>query len=93
MNGFNIEFSERQQKFHISFIRRQSSGGVRKRGVPCVKSEQIRSFSGQCFPVFIPNTGKYGPEKLRIWTLFTQWFLKKGVLETVCSELKVGDLL
>ena len=20
-----------------------------------------------------PNAGKYGPEKLRIWTLFTQW--------------------
>ena len=23
--------------------------------------------------VFIPNAGKYGPEKLRIGTLFTQW--------------------
>ena len=23
--------------------------------------------------VFIPNAGKYGPEKLRIPTLFTQW--------------------
>ena len=22
--------------------------------------------------VFSPNAGKYGPEKLRIWTLFTQ---------------------
>ena len=29
----------------------------------CVKSVQIRSFSGSCFPVFTPNTGKYGPEK------------------------------
>ena len=25
--------------------------------------------------VFSPNAGKYGPEKLRIWTLFTQWEL------------------
>ena len=24
--------------------------------------------------VFSLNTGKYGPEKLRIWTLFTQWW-------------------
>ena len=31
----------------------------------CVKSVQIRSFSGPYFPisVFSPNTGKYGPEK------------------------------
>ena len=29
----------------------------------CVKSVQIRSFSGPHFPVFSPNTGKYGPEK------------------------------
>ena len=40
----------------------------------CVKSAQIRSFSGPYFPlfrlnmeiyifVFSPNTGKYGPEK------------------------------
>ena len=29
----------------------------------CVKSVQIRSyFSGPYFPVFSPNTGKYGPE-------------------------------
>ena len=25
--------------------------------------------SGPYFPVFSPNTGKYGPEILRIWTL------------------------
>ena len=29
-------------------------------------------FSGPYFPVFGLNTGKYGPEKLRILTLFTQ---------------------
>ena len=32
----------------------------------CVKSVCIRNFSG-------PNVGKYGPEKLRIRTLFSQW--------------------
>ena len=41
----------------------------------CVKSVRIRSFSGPHFPVFSPNAGKYGPEKLRIRTLFTQWVL------------------
>ena len=38
----------------------------------CVRSVQTRSFSGPYFPVFSPNMGKYGPEKHRIWTLFTQ---------------------
>ena len=28
-----------------------------------MKRVSIRSFSGPCFPVFSPNTGKYGPEK------------------------------
>ena len=55
----------------------------------CVKSVRIRSFSGPHFPafglnterysvspylsVFSPNAEKYGSEKLRIRTLFTQW--------------------
>ena len=39
--------------------------------VHCRKSIHTQSFSVPCFPVFSPNTGKYGPEKLRIWTLFT----------------------
>ena len=29
----------------------------------CVKSVQIRSFSGPCFPVLLLYTEKYGPEK------------------------------
>ena len=37
-----------------------------------VKSVSIGSFSGLHSTVFIPNAGKCGPEKLRIWTLFTQ---------------------
>ena len=38
----------------------------------CVKSVRIWSFSGPHFPTFGLNTGKYGPEKLRTQTLFTQ---------------------
>ena len=38
----------------------------------CVKIVRIWSFSGRYFPVFSPNAKKYGPEKLRIRTLFTQ---------------------
>ena len=52
----------------------------------CLKSVRIQSFSGPYFPafglnteratpyffVFSPNAGKYGPEKLRIRTLFMQ---------------------
>ena len=30
-------------------------------------------FSGPHFPVFGLNVEKYGPENLRIWTIFTQW--------------------
>ena len=32
-------------------------------------------FCGPYSPVSSPNTGKYGPEKLRIWTLSTQCFI------------------
>ena len=48
----------------------------------CAKIVSIRSFSGLYFPasglspdlsVFTPNAAKYGPEKLRIRTLSTQW--------------------
>ena len=51
----------------------------------CVKSDRIRKFSGPYFPafglntegyfispLFSPNAGKYGPEKLQIQILFTQ---------------------
>ena len=38
----------------------------------CLKSVRIRSFYGLYFPAFGLNLGKYGPEKLRIRTLFTQ---------------------
>ena len=38
----------------------------------CVKSVRVRSFSGPYFSAFNPNTGKYGPEKLQVLTLFTQ---------------------
>ena len=32
--------------------------------------------SGPYFPVFSPNMGKHGPEKLRIWKLLRQFQLK-----------------
>ena len=36
-------------------------------------------FSGPHFPVFSPNTGNYGPKKLRIWTPFTQLAIKEDI--------------
>ena len=57
----------------------------------CVKSARIRSYSGPHFPAFGLNTerygislhikskwGKYGPEQLRIGTLFTQCKLRQN---------------
>ena len=40
------------------------------------KVSKYRVFSGPYFPAFGLNTGKCRPEKLRIWTLFTQWVAK-----------------
>ena len=34
----------------------------------CNSDKQAATLRKSC-----PNTGKYGPEKLSIWTLFTQW--------------------
>ena len=49
---------------------------VSKYGVFLVRiflySDCIRRFTEE-ISVFGPNVGKYGPENLRIWTLFTQW--------------------
>ena len=42
------------------------------RSCHCRKIIQIRSFSSPYFFAFVLNTGKYGPEKLRILTLFMQ---------------------
>ena len=47
----------------------------------CLKSVHIRSFSN-------PNVGKYGPEKLRIRTLFTQYCI--GRLFISFSPLLTG---
>ena len=35
-------------------------------GMHCVKSVQIRNFSGPYFPVFSPNTRKYRPDKASV---------------------------
>ena len=34
--------------------------------------DRLRRFTSY-ISAFSPNTGKHGPEKLRIWTLFTLW--------------------
>ena len=39
----------------------------------------IISFATDCVKIveiMSPNEGKYGPEKLRIWTFFTQWLFQ-----------------
>ena len=54
--------------------------------IHCVKIVRIRSYSCPHFPhlnwirrdtpyhsIFSPNTGYYGPDQLRIRTIFTQW--------------------
>ena len=35
--------------------------------------------------MFSPNAGKYGPEKLRIRILFTQWKIKKNTFDVDIS--------
>ena len=70
----------------------------------CVKSAKYGVFSGPYFPafglnterygvspylsVFSPNAGKYGPEKIRIWTLFTQWMFAE---ESICTKSQCPD--
>ena len=64
-----------------------------------VKIVRFRSFSGPYFPAFGLNTvsvscsnlGKYGPEKLRIQTPFTQFYLVTFFLQTpilICIMMK-----
>ena len=55
-----------------------------------MKSARIRSFSGPYFPAFGPNYGdilqnaeKFGPEKLRIWTLHAMLRRLKKTLQRV----------
>ena len=65
-SGKNIKVTKMSQKDSKAVIRKCSykytSWKVSKYGV----------FSDLYFPVFRLNTGKYGPEKLRIWTLSMQ---------------------
>ena len=60
----------------------------------CAKRVQIRSFSGPYFPVSWRETGlktgKYGSEKLRIWTLFTQQYLLQNRLLYCVLDLYVA---
>ena len=43
------------------------------------------------FPVFGLNTGKYGPEKLRIWKFFMQWFLHTLELRHCTKKFCIKD--
>ena len=58
--------------------------------IHCLKSIHIWRFSGPYFTAFglnmerfSRNAGKYGPEKLRIRTLFTQWSQFTSVLSSI----------
>ena len=46
---------------------------------------KYRVFSG-------PNTGKYGPEEIRIWTLFSQWWLHNILISQVEPSSSIQDL-
>ena len=55
----------------------------------CVKSVRNQSFTGPYFPAFALNTGKCGPEKLRIRRLFTlglSWIENTQVVNIYVSK-------
>ena len=67
-----------------------------------VESIRIRSFSGRCFPAFsshsvspysVRNAGKYGPEKSRIRTLFTQCLLETFSKASVYKQKTILDAI
>ena len=73
--SLNNDFSSDHSAILVNFLT----------NIHCVKSVRIWRFSGLYFPafglitessehltVFIPNAGKYGPEKFGIWTLSMQ---------------------
>ena len=71
-----------KQEIQLHLIHNKCNTYITFTQLHCVKIVQIRSFSGPDFPVFRLNTvyGKIrtrinGPEKLRIWTLFTQCYI------------------
>ena len=49
------------------------------------KKSKYGVFSGPYFPVLGLNTGKYGPEKLHIWTLFTQGCFERAEFLQNCN--------
>ena len=49
----------------------------------CIKSVEMRSFSGPYFPLFSPVTGKYGPQKYP----YLNTFHAVGVLKDVYVQL------
>ena len=63
----------------------------------CVKSVQIKSFSGPYFLVFRLNTqiysAKYGPEKLRIGTIYTLLLTLRTKFHVRSNQMKSAMLL
>ena len=67
----------------------------------CVKSVQIRSFSGPYFPVFSPNKGKYGSEKTLyldtfhavLFRLKGTWFYHALASKLQCHSFKLLKLV
>ena len=87
MNMFFFTFSKRRflASHFQSAMNRCKAGNINHADNGCVKSVRIRNFSGPYFPEFGLKTkrygvslriqskyGKYGPEKLPVWTLFMQ---------------------
>ena len=71
------------KKYTIHFRDQDATSSRKVEHAPCVKSVRFLSFPGPYFPAFSPNAGKYGPQKLRIRALFTQWLRFGPILNTL----------
>ena len=69
-------------KFSVPFVE-SFCKSLRER---CLNTE---FFSGLYFPVFSQKTGKYGPEKLRIWTLFILQVLQIILNQLMKNNVKI----
>ena len=74
--------------------------------IHCVKIVRIRSYLVHILPhldwiskdtpylsIFTPNEGNYGTEKLRIRTIFTQWYLQAGGGNSMIFEKRFHESL
>ena len=77
----NFRFEKFLKSFQYSFL--SNVMGLAKQQIRSKYCSEIHKnlpipFVRLCNPVFSQNTGKYGPEKLRIWTLFAQCLLSNS---------------